>query len=352
MMTRLIITLIKKDLTLFTRDRFYFLLTVAGVITYIALYLVMPKTLDETLKLGVHAPGMPSVSHISTSEQGVEVRLFTTLRELQEAVNRDEYTAGIALPENFLEQLSKGEQPQVTVYYSSGVQKEFMGAINSLVKQWASLIAGQEMMIDIRPEVLGTDMLGNQIPWRDRFIPLLVILILGTEILSLASLISTELEQNTVRALLLTPLKIRHLFAAKALLGIGLAFIQVALFAVIVGNLFREPLAMLLSLFLGSLLVTGLGFLVASVSRNMMNVTTWGMIITIIFFIPAVGILVPGILSGWAEILPSYHLIDTISRLTNYGAGFQDVSTSLLIILGWTAVLSAAGVLLLRRRYR
>ena len=353
MTARLIAALIKKDLRLFTRDRFYFLLTIAGIVIYIILYLVMPKTLSENLKMGIYAPGLPLITEKSTvNGPGVEMKAFATLEDLQISVSREEYPVGIALPEGFQERLSAGESPEVTVYFSSGVREEFVQSVASLVKQWASRTAGLETAIEIHPEVLGPDRLGNQIPWRDRFIPLLITLILGTEILSLASLISSELEQNTVRALLLTPLKIRHLLAAKALLGIALAFIQVVLFAVIAGTLSREPLAMLSSLFLGSLLITGLGFLVASFSRNMMNVTTWGMIATIIFFVPAVGILLPGILSGWAEILPSYHLIDAVSRLTNYGAGFRDISGNLLIVLGWTAAVSVAGITLLRRRYR
>lgn len=352
MNARLIMTLIKKDLTLFTRNRFYFIITIVGLVMYILMYFVMPKTMDETLKLGLYAPGMPSFENSLVSDRGIEAKSFTTLEELREAVMRNEYPAAIALPEDLLTKLAKGEKPVVTVYFAASAPEEMKGAVTALVNQLAYLATGQAILLEMQSEVLGPDLIGAQIPWRDRFIPMMAIMIMGTEILSLASLISTEVEQNTVRALLVTPLKLRHLFTAKAILGIGLAFIQVLLFMIAVGGLSQEPLTMILGLFIGSVLITGLGFLVASLARDMMGVTTWGMIVTIIFFIPALGGMIPGMLSGWAKVLPSYHLTDTISLLSNYGASFHDISGHFLIMLGWSAAFAVIGIMTLGRRYR
>ena len=348
----LIMTLIKKDLTLFTRNKFYFILTIVALLSYILIYFIMPKTMDETLKLGIYAPGIPTMENSLINEQGIEAKSFATLEGLQEAVIKNEYPVAIALPEDFFTKLAKGEKPIISVYFNASTPEEMKGAITALVNQLAYLATGQETPLEIQSEVLGPDLLGAQISWRDRLIPMMAILILGIEILSLASIISTEVEQDTIRALLVTPLKLHHLFTAKAILGIGLAFIQVLLFMLVIGGLSHEPLTMILGLFMGSILVTGLGFLVASLSRDMMGVTTWGMIITIIFFIPALGSLIPGMLSGWAKVLPSYHLTDTISRLSNYGASFSDISVNFIIMLGWSAVFAVAGITTLGRRYR
>ena len=352
MNTRLIMTLIKKDLTLFTRNQFYFIITIVGLVMYILMYFVMPKTMDETLKLGVYTHGMPTIENLIVSDRGIEAKSFDTLEELREVVLQNEYPVGIALPEDLLTKLAKGEKPVITVYYSSSTPLEIKGAITALVNQLAYLATGQESPLEMQTEILGPDLLGAQIPWRDRLIPMMAIMILGTEILSLAALISTEVEQNTVRALLVTPLKLHHLFTAKSILGIGLAFIQVLLFMIVVGGLSQEPLAMILVLFIGSVLVTGLGFLVAAMARDMMGITSWGMITVIIFFIPALGGMIPGMLSDWAKVLPSYHLVDAVSRLSNYGASFSDISSHFLIMLGWSTAFAISGILALGRRYR
>ena len=351
MNTRLILTLIKKDLTLFSRNQFYFVMTIVGLVMYIALYFVMPRTLDENIKLGVYTPGV-QVGNSLAGIQGVEAQSFTSLEELKDAVQTNKYPIGIALPPDLLNTIARGDQVVVTVYYSASTPDEMKGAIDALINQMAYFITGQDVPLVMQTEILGPDLLGAQIPWRDRLIPMMAVLILGTEILSLASLISTEIEQDTVRALLVTPLKLRHLLSAKALLGIGLAFIQVVLFMTVIGGLTHEPATMILGLLIGSILVTGLGFLIASMARDSMGVTSWGMILFIVFFIPAIGGMVPGILSDWAKVIPSYYLIDFVSRLSNYGATFSDLGANLLIMLGWSAVFGVTGTLALRRRYR
>lgn len=351
MSARLILTLIKKDLTLFSRNQFYFVMTIVGLVMYIALYFVMPQTLDENIKLGVYTPGIQAGNSLA-GIPGVDAQSFTSLEELKDGIKKNEYPLGIALPEDLLNKIAEGEQAVVTVYYSASTPEEMKGAINALINQMAYFITGQDIPLVMQTEILGPDMLGTQIPWRDRLVPMMAVLILGTEILSLASLISTEIEQDTVRALLVTPLKLRHLLSAKALLGIGLAFIQVVLFMTVIGGLTHEPATMLLGLFVGSILVTGLGFLIAAMAHDSMGVTSWGMILFIVFFIPAIGGMVPGILSDWAKVIPSYYLIDFVSRLSNYGATFNELGGNLMIMLGWSAVFGIAGTLALRRRYR
>jgi ABC-type Na+ efflux pump permease subunit len=352
--TSRILTLIKKDLLLFRRDRFYFLITVMGLVMYIVVYLIMPRTVDETLKLAVYAPGIPEIAAIDTTlalEQGIDLKVFDTVEDLRDAVAKNEYSTGLALPENFMTDLAAGKRPTVTLYFTAGVPEEVQAAISAMVNELASQAAGQGVLLELREEVLGADLLGNQIPWRDRLIPIMVIMILGTEMLSLSSLISTELEQRTIRALLVTPLSLGNLLSAKAILGTSMAFIQVVLFVAIVGGLSQQPLVMVLVLIIGSIMVTGIGFLVASLARDMMGVTAWGMIVLIIFVIPALGAMIPGMLSDWAKVIPSYHLTDAVVQLVNYGAGIGAVTNQILIMLGWTAVFTVIGVIALRRRY-
>ena len=353
-MTSRIITLLKKDLLLFRRDRFYFLITVIGLVMYIVVYLVMPRSIDETLKLGVYAPGFPEIAAVDTAlarEEGIDLKVFDTVENLRDSVAKNDYSTGLALPENFMVDLAAGKKPTVMLYFTAAIPDEVREAIKAMAYELGSQAAGQGLLLDLREEVLGRDFSGNQIPWRDRLIPIMVIMILGTEMLSLSSLISTELEQRTIRALLVTPLSLGNILSAKAILGTSMAFIQVILFTAIAGGLSQQPLAMVLVLIIGSIMITGIGFLVASLARDMMGVTAWGMIVLIIFVIPALGAMIPGMLSGWARMIPSYHLTDAVVQLVNYGADFGVVSSHILIMLGWTAAFAVTGAIALRRQY-
>jgi ABC-2 type transport system permease protein len=351
---RNIATLIKKDLLLFTRDRFYFLITVVGIVMYFVIYFIMPRTLDEQLKLAMYAPGIPGLANLDPAlarDQGIDLQLFDSVDRLKVAVEKNEFPSGIVLPSDFLTSVRTGGRPTVTVYFAASSPEELRTAVTTMINELASQAADQKMVLELQSEFLGQDLPGSQIPWRDRLIPVLVIFILGTEVMSLASLIATELEQNTIRALLVTPLRLNDLLTAKAILGIVMAFVQVVLFVAIVGGLARQAAAMLIVLLVGSVLVTGTGFLVASLARDLMGVTTWGMIAMIIFIIPAIGGLIPGLLAGWAKIIPSYHLTDAIAQMVNYRADIGAISSNLLIMLGWSAVFAIIGVITLRRRY-
>jgi len=352
MNARLTTTLIKKDLTLFVRDRFYFLITVIGLILYVVIYWIMPANVDEELEIALFIPEQQQSGTFLDTEHGIKVTMFSTEDALQEAIKQSKYSAGVVIPEDFLSLIATGQKPRVTLYFSPQSSEELREAIKAMISRAAFMTSGIEDKIELKTEIIGNDMIGRQIPLRDRFIPLLLIAILGTEVLSLASLISTELTQNTVSAILATPVKLSHLLSAKAIMGMTMAFCQTVLFMLIIRGFSHEPLAVFMSLLLGSTLITGLGFLVAAMARDMMGVTSWGMIMFVIFVIPAIGTLFPGLISDWAKVLPSYHLIDAVSKLVSYHASFAEIKGDYFIMLGWSAVSTTAGVLTLRRRYR
>lgn len=221
-----------------------------------------------------------------------------------------------------------------------------------IIRELAYLQAGQPLAVDISVEVLGPDMLGQQIPIRDRMRPLLAVFLVLFEMIGLAGLITDEVQQGTGRALLVTPMTVPDLFAAKGLLGVGLAFGQAALFMAVVGGMSSQPLIILTALLLGAVLVTGFAFLIASLSRDMMSALGWGMLILVIFIIPAFGILFPGTVSAWARVIPSYYLADTVHQAAAFGAGWSDVSLNLLVLLGVDLAVVVAGVAALGRRFR
>jgi ABC-type multidrug transport system permease subunit len=180
--------------------------------------------------------------------------------------------------------------------------------------------------------------------------PLFAILLLMFETMGLANLISEEVEHGTVQALLITPMTVTDLFAAKGIMGTSLAFGQAVLFMAIVGGLSSQPLIMLTALFLGGILVTGAAFLIASLARDMMSVMAWGIVVVIALSVPAFGILFPGTITGWVKVLPSYYLVDTVHQVASLDAGWSGIWSNLLVLLGFNAAFVVAGIMALRRK--
>jgi ABC-2 type transport system permease protein len=144
---------------------------------------------------------------------------------------------------------------------------------------------------------------------------------------------------------------VRELFVAKGLTGVGLAFVQVTLLMAVTGGLAQRPLLVLLALLLGAMLVTGVGFLLASVGRDLLSVMSWGVLAMLVLVIPSIGILLPGLISGWVRVIPSHYLVDTVHRVANFGAGWGDVGINLLALLAFSSALFWLGGAVLKRRF-
>ncbi len=352
MNARTVKALLRKDLALFMSNRFYMLITIVGLVFYAGIYFLLPSEVDEELKLGMYAPVVPPAFSQLTAQEGVDIEFFQSEEALRQVVLDGKYQVAIALPADIMDAWSTGGKPEVTVYYSSTAPPEVSTAIVTLIKELAYAQTGQALSLGIAEEIVGPNMLGDQIALRDRMRPLLAVFILLVEILTLASLITVEIDQGTARALLVTPMRISDLFLAKGILGVGLALGQAVLFMALVGGFSQEPVIMLTTLIIGSFVVVGIGFLLASLARDVMAVTGWGMLILILMAVPGFGTVIPGLISDWARVIPSYYLTDTVNRVANYGAGWGDVAPNMAILAGIAAVALWLGMAALRRRYQ
>ena len=344
--------LVAKDFSLFFRNRFYAIVTVIGIVFYILIYFLMPASVDEELKIGLYAPVVPPVFELVQAEEGLEFEIFDSDEALKEAVADGEHEVGVVLPADIMDKFASGQKPHVVLYFSADTPDEIKDTVEVMIRELSYLQTGQPLAIEVSAEILGPDMLGEQIPTRDRMRLLLAVMLIMFEMMGLASLISEEVEHGTIRALLINPMSVRDLFAAKLIMGVTLTFIQGVLFMAIVGGLNTQPLIILTALFLGSIMFTGSGFLIASLSKDMMSSMGWGVVLLLIYSVPAFGVMFPGSITGWAKAIPSYYLADTIHQASNFNAGWADNWSNLLILLGFNLVIVWGGIMALRRKFQ
>lgn len=346
----MIAALVQKDIVLFFRNQFFALITGLALVMYIALYFLLPATVDETLPFAFYVEGIAenSLAGRVLSVEGLDVRVFDSQEGLIEAVENGEYTAGLVLPAGIL-----GSDPTtMTVYYAPGTMPEVSDAIDSIltsrINAFTSASAGGA---NIRTETLGhtTD---APLALRDRILPTLLLMILMVEVMGLGTLIVEEIERQTANALLATPVGITHFFTSKIITGIGLAFAQLFIIVALTGHLGTQTLLLITTLLLGSLLITGIAFLIASVSRDMTSVIAWGMMVIVVLALPSLTIVFPTMVSGWMDYIPSYYLVDTLHRTLNFGASWTDVSTNLLMLLIIGVGTLGIGSFALKRRFQ
>ena len=349
---RVIAELVRKDTALFFRNKFFVTLTILGVVAYIVIYFLMPASVDETLEIGLYSPGgTPSILD-DVSEQGLEIQTLDSEEALKQAVLDGQYVAGVALPVDFMDRIGSDEKPRINVYFGADVTDGVKNAVESLIEELAYIQTGQPLPVEISQEIVGIDMAGSQVPPRDRLRPVFAVLLLITETLFLATLISEEVERRTIQALLVTPVKVRDFLGAKGVVGVSLAFGETLLFVAIVGGLAVQPLPIVIALLLGAVLVTGISFFLATMGRDMMSVMAWGIPVVVVMVIPAMSVLFPGALTGWIKVIPSYYLVDTVNQVANFGGGWGDVWVNLLALAGFGVAFFWLGGTLLVRRFQ
>lgn len=345
-------TLVLKDLKLYFRNRFFAFITVLALVFYIIIYFVMPNTVDETLKLGLYAPQFPSALLSNLAEEGLAIQTSGSEQALKDAVLEGEVDAGFVLSPEVMANLASGRREPVTVYVAASAPAEFRDVYKLLFEEITYMMVGQPLQFTVNEEIVGPDMAGAQIPPRDRMLPLFAVVVLMMETMGLASLISSEVEAGTIRALLVTPLRMEGLFLAKAIMGVSLAMVQAVVLMWVTGGLDQQPLLILIALLLGSMLTVGLGFLIASVARDMMSVMSWGILAILLLVLPALGVLIPGAMTNWIKLLPSYFLVDVVYRASNFNMGWSEASGSLLLLLTSALLIFGLGVAVLRRKFQ
>jgi len=348
---RALTALVVKDVKLFFANRFFAFVTLLGLVAYIVIFFLLPKEVDETLALGFYAPALPDEFVQELESEGLVLSMYASEQELKGAVLDGDEMVGIVLDQEFAQKLAMGEKPEAHIYYSAELPAELEDIYVLLLEELTYGLTGSTLDVEATEEIIGVDMAGQQLGVRQRMLPLLALMVLIIETLGLASLITTEIETGTLRALLTTPLRVEGLFLAKSVTGIGMAFIQAFLILAITGGLRQEPFLIVVALLVGSLLMTGAAFLIASLARDIMTVLAWGVLVLIILIIPGFNVLLPGVVSSWIKVIPTYYLVTPVYQVINLNAGWGDVGQPILILLAYSLVLYAIGVFAVRRRF-
>lgn len=359
----IISAIVRKDIKEYTRDRFFAIMTVVGIVAYVALFWLLPADVDETLTIGVHQTGLDAAFDQMTEEDdaGLAIKEYKSSAALKNGLGLKngerggdaEIDIGLDFPADFLGSMQAGEPTTVKVYVDGNVPPEIRRAMSSMVREMAFAVAGNELPVTPLDEdliVLGEDRAGEQVALRERMRPLYAFLILIMETFALGTLVAAEIKSRTVTAVTVTPARISDFLAAKGIVGTLLAFTEAALLMLLIGSYGHQPLITLTAILLGAVLVTGVGLIAGSSGKDFIGMIFYSMLFIIPLMIPAFAVLFPGTASAWVKALPSYGLVSTIVDVNSYGAGWADVLPGLASLAAWCMAVFAIGWFTLKRK--
>ncbi len=365
--------IVLKDLREFSRDRLWIILTPLSLASLVAIFWLLPATVDESVTLGLHPAPMGHLFQTLVGDgegeaRALKVVAFTDEKRLAAAVageleenDAQEVAIGIAFPDDFVGAVQSGKATTVTVYVNAAVPEEIRRAVTSGIRELAyGLQAAMALKnpVDALPItlpaaetiVVGEDRIGVQVPLRDKLRPLMAIIMLMIEAIALAGLVAVEIERRTVTALLVTPARTGDVLAAKWITGAILGLSQALVLLLATRSFGSHWWLVILLVALGAAMMSAVGLIAGSAGKDFMSTLFGSMIFIVPLMIPAFGMLFPGSAATWIQWLPSYGLVTGMVDVVGYGRGLTEVAWHLGTTLGWVVVLFATALLILKRR--
>ena len=222
--------IVRKDMLEYSRERFFVVITVIGILFYALAFWLLPSSVNESFAVGVRQTGMDAIFTEAMGDQsaGIEIVQFESIEALEAALGVGDaepavpLAIGLAFPDDFLQRVAAGQKTTVRVYVDANVPVEMRRAMTSFVREIAFALSGNPLPVaepDREVIVLGEDRVGDQVPFREKIRPLFAILALVIETFALSSLIATEIQARTVTAVLVSPTRVSDFLAAKGILG-------------------------------------------------------------------------------------------------------------------------------------
>jgi ABC-2 type transport system permease protein len=398
--------LLKKEFIAYSRDTVYLALTLAVLVAVPFVFRALPDRVDESITLAISPPASVILSEgtealralgateeqlaalrnvdLAEQQEGVTLVEFEDPKRMQDAVRgslevwrtsegaivlrdkkagdkkpadaeRLDVQVGIEFPPTFIADVATGAKGvTVTIYSDAGVPAEIRTATRSFVREAAYQLAGRELPVTLPAEqsiVLGEDRVGNQVTLQERMRPLLLFMVLLMETFSMASLVSTEVLQRTVTAVLVTPAKVADFLAAKSIFGTFMSLGQALVVLALIGGLTSTSWSLVLvALLAGAVMFTGVAMFVGAAGKDFMGQLFYAMLVTVPLLVPAVAVMFPGTAAVWVRAIPTYPIIDVLVRTTVYGEGWRELWPSFAYAAAWLAVIYTAGLVALKRK--
>ncbi len=353
--------IVAKDAVAFRRNRFLMLITFLVLIVWALVYQFLPQTVDETFSVGVvvEQGALPAgialdpAALAAQDDVGVAVSVYPDIGQLERAVGEgSDVAAGLRIPAGFAADVAAGQQATVSLVLPAGLPPQYRALLESSAAEIGYLLSGSPAPIDLATDttIVGTDRVGDQISMAEQMRPLLLVVVLLVEVFALATLVAGEIAERTATAVLATPASPGDLIAAKMIFGTLLAFSEAVFLGILIGAFGTSPVLILVALFLGAVLVTGLGLLAGSFGRDFTDTLILGMLIMIPLMVPAIAALFPGSAPAWVTLLPTYGLVDVVVGASAGTLTWSAAAVPLLTLAGWGVALGLLGVVVLNRR--
>jgi len=312
---------------------------------------------------------------INTQTNMMKIHNETSVAELKTDIQNGVVDGGIIIPSNFSTCVMCGQQGTLTIMTDQSnptISEELQGALTNVFGEMSTLLAQHNVqtlssnvtannsLAMVQPYTIKTEGVVSGNPSYFSFIaPGMVMLTVMMSVMTgLPVAISQEREVGTMDGMMVAPINRLSIILGKALGQTGRGLIQgvivmglaMGLFGVLIHGSIILVAALLL---LGVFSFVGLGIVLTSLAKD--QETAQMMMMTLMFPMMFLsGVMFPLQQMPWymqdiAKFLPLTYAADAMRKVMVLGAGVSAISTDLIILIAFGAIMIAIAVPLFRR---
>lgn len=341
--------IVRKDLELGPRSPILLWAIVMPVVATLLLQLVFGGLFAPQPRLAIVDLGSSEITLAYVRMEGIDVALLAGEEQLMADVEANRYDAGLILPAGFDEAVREGEKPPLQFFISGESLASNRIILSANTIGLIRIVEGASTAVDVEVVELGE---GEALDVSQRLVPMVVIfaLLIAGVLLTGTSLVE-EKERRTLSALLVSPVRLSEVVAAKAVLGFALSVLMGVVILAMNSALGSSPLALVLSLLIAALMCVEVGLLYGAGSKDMKALYALFKGLNILLFAPVIFYLFPDWPQWVGKIFPTYWAINPVFEVTVNGRGLADVWFDLLVAFAICAALGVAvGALVGRMR--
>jgi ABC-2 type transport system permease protein len=321
------------------------MLLVPLLMTFI-LQITFGSLFDPKPRLGIVDAGSSTVTRALEDTEGIELTLLDEAEELKTKVEANDLDAGLVLQEGFDDAVRAGARPPLEFYVGGETLASNRIILAATTIDLIRNVRGGEPPVDIVMSAPPDEGFSIAV----RLIPLLVMYALVIAAVFLPSFsLADEREKGTLDSLIVTPVKLPEVVAAKGILGFILALAMAVITLLLNNALGTQPLPLLVVLILAVVVCVEIGLIYGTAAKDATAVFALIKGTGILLFGPTIFYIFPNWPQWIAKIFPTYWIINPIFEVTLNRAGFKDIWLELVAALGVIALLALPVWLLTRR---
>jgi len=328
--------ILRKDLAIGPRSPIFLWMIVLPVALTLILQVAFGSLFNPKPRLGIVDEGASEITAQVEQMDGIELTLLDDTEELKRMVESNDLDAGLVLQSGFDEAVRSGAKPELQFYVSGESYASNRIILTVTTLDLIREIEGSEAPVTVEVESFGS----AGLPISVRLVPVIVFYALTMAgIFVPGSNLVEEKEQGTLMALLVTPVKIGEVLAAKWSLGVILASVMATVTLLLNQALGANWLDVLVVVLVAGALSSMIGLLIGTFAKD--SAIMFGVVkgLGIFLFAPTLFYIFPDWPQWIAKLFPLYWILEPIWAVAIMGGSLGEVWVELAVATGITVAL-------------